>query len=44
VQAALADDPYPCEINVGLAALAPGDSVEELIQRASAELPSACST
>jgi diguanylate cyclase (GGDEF)-like protein len=41
VRAALADDPYPCEIKVGLTALAPGDSVERLIQRAGAALPSA---
>ena len=41
VQAALADDPYRCAINVGLAALAPGDSVDRLIERAGAELPSA---
>jgi diguanylate cyclase (GGDEF)-like protein len=40
VQAALAEDPDPCEIKVGFAALAPQDSARELIERADADLPS----
>jgi len=39
VQAALADGTDPCEIKVGLAALEPGDSAMELIERADADLP-----
>ena len=40
VQAALAEDPDPCEVKVGFAALAPEDSARELIDRADADLPS----
>jgi len=40
VQAALAEDPDPCEIKVGFAALAPEDSARELIERADTDLPS----
>jgi len=39
VQAALAEDPDPCEIKVGFASLAPEDSARELIERADADLP-----
>jgi diguanylate cyclase (GGDEF)-like protein len=39
VQATLAEDDHPCEINVGFAALTPADSADELIKRAGAELP-----
>jgi diguanylate cyclase (GGDEF)-like protein len=39
VHAALAADSDPCEIRVGFAALAPGDSAAELIARADADLP-----
>ncbi len=39
IQTALADDPDPCEIKVGLAALKADDSAAELLQRADAELP-----
>ena len=38
LQAALAADPDPCEIRVGVAALAPDDSAAELVTRAVAEL------
>jgi Diguanylate cyclase, GGDEF domain len=40
LQAALAADPEPCEIRVGVAALAPEDSAAELVKRAVAELAS----
>ena len=40
VQAALAEDPDPCEIKVGFAALAPEDTARDLIERADADLPS----
>ncbi|HUY83870.1 MAG TPA: GGDEF domain-containing protein [Steroidobacteraceae bacterium] len=40
VRAALAEDPDPCEIKVGFAALAPDDSARDLIERADADLPS----
>jgi diguanylate cyclase (GGDEF)-like protein len=40
VQATLAQDPDPCEIKVGFAALAPEDSASELIDRADGDLPS----
>ena len=39
MQVALADDPHPCGIKIGFAALAPGDSAAEMIQRADDELP-----
>jgi diguanylate cyclase (GGDEF)-like protein len=39
VQAALAADPEPCELKVGLAALQPQDSAADLIGRADADLP-----
>jgi len=39
VQTTLAGGPDPSEITVGFAALAPGDSAAELIERADAELP-----
>jgi diguanylate cyclase (GGDEF)-like protein len=39
VEAALADDPEPCEIKVGIAELAPQDTAAELIQRADVALP-----
>jgi diguanylate cyclase (GGDEF)-like protein len=38
VRSALARDPYPCEIKVGFAALAPEDSAAVLIERADADL------
>jgi diguanylate cyclase (GGDEF)-like protein len=38
LQAALAADPDPCEIRVGVAALAPDDTAAELVTRAVAEL------
>jgi GGDEF domain-containing protein len=40
LQAALAAEPDPCEIRVGVAALAPEDSAAELVRRAVAELAS----
>ena len=39
IQAALANDPDPCEINVGFAALEAEDSPTDLIERADAKLP-----
>jgi diguanylate cyclase (GGDEF)-like protein len=39
VQATLATGPDPCRIKIGFAALAPEDSVADLIERADAELP-----
>jgi hypothetical protein len=38
LQAALAADPDPCEIRVGVAALGPDDTAAELVTRAVAEL------
>jgi GGDEF domain-containing protein len=38
LQAALAADPDPCEIRVGVAALTPEDTAAELVRRAVAEL------
>lgn len=39
IQAALAADPEPCEIRVGIAALGPDDTVDALIAHADAALP-----
>jgi hypothetical protein len=39
IQTALATDPDPCAIKVGIAALTPQNGAAELIQRADAELP-----
>ena len=39
IQAALATDPDPCTIRVGVAALTAGDTATELIEHADAELP-----
>jgi len=39
VQTTLATEPDPCRIKIGFAALAPEDSVADLIERADAELP-----
>jgi diguanylate cyclase (GGDEF)-like protein len=39
VQATLAADPDPCEIEVGFAALTPQDAAAELIERADADVP-----